>query len=181
MTNTYTLYSKTALERVLGISKSAIKRMEIWVYVVWIHVAGRRPKFYSKRPFLLLFGQQRKEAGQKLEVKDLGGVQFRVVSEGKSSKMRAGEDSYGLTLFQQQIICECKDYRSQCELMGGDLFPPEERAFKRPICKHGYAVLKFLGFGSLKDYLEKTDHIDWIATGSDEVKRRYLEFAAAGF
>lgn len=177
--NTYTLYSQSALERILGIKRQAIKKMEVWAYVVFIIIEGKRPRFYSKRPFLALFGSMRKEKGQKLQVVDFGGTIFRVKSGGVSSKKVEGVDSYKVSLWSQRIICECRDFREQLEIPKGDQFPPEKKAFQRPICKHGYAVLGYLGFDSLKDYVEKTNHIDWIEIADNGAIRRAVEFAAA--
>jgi hypothetical protein len=39
------------------------------------------------------------------------------------------------------VFCTCDDFNNQLEFWG------------RGCCKHGYAVLAHLGFGSLRDYM----------------------------
>ena len=42
-----------------------------------------------------------------------------------------------------RIVCQCRDYRDQIQFMG------------RGVCKHGYAVLSYLGFNSMAEYVDR--------------------------
>lgn len=174
----YTLYSKSAIETILGIAYKQIRRIEVWADVLWILIEGKRPKFYSKKPFINLFVQKRKS--KNLPVQDFGNTIFRVISEGVSSKKTAGEDSYKISLWSNKAICECRDYREMAEKARQEMPPAEAKLFNYGTCKHGLSLLNFLGFGSLAEYIQKTDHIDWIGTQANEI-RRFLEYAAADF
>jgi predicted nucleic acid-binding Zn finger protein len=63
----------------------------------------------------------------------LGG--FWVVNPGKQTHYRVVARGDG-------VFCACDDFNNQLAFFG------------RGCCKHGYAVLGYLGLGSLADYLQ---------------------------
>jgi hypothetical protein len=52
--------------------------------------------------------------------------------------------AYNVELYKDCITCQCEDYKGQVSAFGSN----------QVACKHSYAVLNHLGYGSLKDYLK---------------------------
>ncbi len=129
------IYSVSALSRILGCAIEQITRFQVWGSVVWACVAGRRPRFFSKKLFLDHFAQWRKAQSEKLEALPLNkpGI-FRVYNSQSAS-------SYLCKVSVHGSLCGCPDWANQYEFFG------------KGCCKHLYAALHYLGFSSLSDYL----------------------------
>jgi hypothetical protein len=133
---TQMLFSVSAVRRLLGIASGLKVRIQEWFKVVWVCVEGKRPTLMSKKVFLLHFVEWRKAQSRSLQVtkhivrSDL----FTVRNENKSS-------TYRVQCFTGGVMCECEDFKNQAAFLG------------RACCKHCYAVLGHLGFGSLADYI----------------------------
>jgi hypothetical protein len=131
------VFSVSAVRRILGVSSELEIKVRVWSKVLWVCVAGRRPTFVSKQALLLHFAEWRKATSRSLLVtrniarSDL----FAVRNEGKSTV-------YKVQTYTGGIKCECEDFKNQSRFLG------------RACCKHCYAVLGHLGFGSLADYIE---------------------------
>lgn len=128
------IFSRAAVRRILnlGIYVNSIK-VEVWASVVWVQVQHRRPFFMSKKAFTNHFREWRKASGQGLS------VQWLPVPRAYGVRGSTGS-RYLVRLEGDQISCTCADYRQQHEAWG------------RGCCKHGYAVLAQLGYGSLTEY-----------------------------
>lgn len=95
--------------------------------------------FFSRKNFKKHFAAWRKEKGKSVAVEfDYFTGLFSAISE------RNFMDRYTLDLFPERITCNCKDQETQKEI-----------GIKTPMCKHSYAVLNYLGFSSLEEYIEK--------------------------
>ena len=60
---------------------------------------------------------------------------FRVVNPRKNT-------AYSVYLFEDGLDCECEDYKNQIVIFNG-----------KACCKHNYAVLTWLGYNRLSDYV----------------------------
>ena len=64
--------------------------------------------------------------------------EFKVYNTSKMTE-------YKVETRHPSITCQCPDYENQLRRYGRS---------QEPVCKHGYAVLSFLGFASINDYLK---------------------------
>jgi hypothetical protein len=135
------VFSKAAAARILGVPLWAIAGFEKWWKVCWVWVKGRRPVFISLKAFKQHFVEWRKEQSQSLCVAKVTDSHYRVVNPKKNSV-------YSVWLFQDGLDCECEDFRNQVLIL------------KKACCKHCYAVLTWLRFDSLTEYIE---HHRWAA------------------
>jgi len=135
-TRSHLLYSIAATRRMLGLSASTPVQIREFFRVIWVWVQGQRPTFISKSRFKAHFVEQRKAAAQSLKVSPDGlvGDRFTVTNPQTHSM-------YPVTCTPTQLACTCEDYTMQ------------QQVFGRGCCKHGYAVLHYLGFNSLEAYL----------------------------
>ena len=131
------VYSKAAAARILGVSVYAIARFEKWAYVCFVQVKGKRPTFISFNAFKAHFVEWRVEASKFLCVSKVNDSQYRVVNPKKNT-------AYSVFVEADGLDCECKDYENQVAILKG-----------RRCCKHGYAVLTWLGCDRLSDYLDR--------------------------
>lgn len=130
------LYSSAAIRRMFGLRPSVpVQVREFW-QVVWVWVQGRRPTFISKANLKAHFVAQRKAAAVDLVVTDWLRDPPRFTVTNPDSGSRHLVESFG-----ESLDCDCEDYLWQ------------QRFFGWGCCKHGYAVLQYLGFDSLRDYL----------------------------
>ena len=130
------LYSAAAVRRMLGLSKSAQVTIREFFKVVWVWVKGQRPTFISKRLFKQHFAEWRKAQSRALQVTQrLDRTNAYTVRNGSKGT------TYPLETRPDGVFCTCDDFNNQLEFWG------------RGCCKHGYAVLAHLGFGSLRDYM----------------------------
>jgi hypothetical protein len=131
------VFSVSAVRRLLGVSSELEIKVRVWSKVLWVCVSGRRPTFVSKQALLLHFVEWRKGASRSLQVTQVitRSDLFTVRNEGKSSV-------YKVQTYTGGVKCECEDFKNQSRFLG------------RACCKHCYAALDHLGFGSLSDYVE---------------------------
>lgn len=134
VTHTNILFSVSAVRRMLGLDSKAAIQIREFFRVIWVWVKGKRPTFISKTAFKQHFVDRRK-----VDSKD---VRVRVTEDGSYTafSLISGRQ-YSLEINEKAIACTCEDYHNQIQYFG------------RGVCKHGYAVLNFLGFNSLKDYV----------------------------
>ena len=137
------VYSKAAAARILGIKVYArreadlceIARFEIWYKVCFVVVKGKRPTFISKKAFKQHFVDWRIQQSKWLCVAQVDREHFRVINPKNNN-------AYSIWLFEDGLDCECEDYKNQVMIFNG-----------KACCKHGYAVLTWLGHNRLSDYL----------------------------
>jgi hypothetical protein len=130
------VYSKSAAARILDVKPYQVVRFEIWAYVCFVQIRGQRPTFISKKVFRQDFVDGRIERSRSLQVAQVNEEHFRVVNGRKGT-------AYSVYLFEDGLDCECEDYKNQITIFNG-----------RACCKHNYAVLRWLGYNRLKDYVE---------------------------
>ena len=131
------VYSKAAAARILGIKVYAIALFEIWAYVCFVVVKGQRPTFISKKAFKAHFVDWRIQQSKSLCVAQGSSVWFRVVNPKKNT-------AYSVWAFADGLDCECEDYKNQVVIFNNG----------KACCKHSYAVLAWLGYNRLSDYIE---------------------------
>lgn len=132
--------------RALSTAYRNIKRVWVFANAIWVWVAGKRPKFVSKRLFWAAFVNFRKAGAIGASVQpfcerlpDGDTVSGYEVRAAKGTEWHTViPDGFGA------INCDCEDYNRQIDTIG------------RGCCKHGYAVLNHLGFGSLREYVTAT-------------------------
>lgn len=130
------LYSAAAVRRMLGLSPSTPVQLREFFNVIWVWVKGQRPTFISKAAMKSHFVQHRKAEAQGLQVTDWlrDPGQFSVTNPASGSR-------HLVTGQSNRLECDCEDYYWQTQHFG------------RGCCKHGYAVLNYLGFDSLRQYI----------------------------
>jgi len=136
VTSSNLVFSAAAVRRLLGLSQSAKVQIQVWARVVWVWVKGQRPTLISKRSFKTHFVEWRKAQAKGLTVtKRLDAANhYTVRNETKDT-------AYILETRSEGVFCTCDDLNNQLQFWG------------RGCCKHGYAVLAYLGFGALSEYL----------------------------
>ncbi|MGF1499585.1 MAG: SWIM zinc finger family protein [Elainellaceae cyanobacterium] len=149
------LYSAAAVRRLLNLPPSASVQIREFFSVLWVWVKGQRPTFVSKAALKKHFVARRQADAQNLQVTDWlqHPPRFSVASQH-------GNHAYEVICLPDRIECTCHDYQFQVQSLG------------RGCCKHGYAVLNYLGYPSLQSYLE--------AQNRGTPRRRRPQRAAAG-
>lgn len=139
------VFSRAAVARMLKIDRALVKRVEVWSNCVFVIVVGRRPRFWKKSDFQNHFVDHRKNESKYYSAVSMVNEEFNVWSrDGKR---------YILKGLPETVQCPCEDYQNQ------------QRIFKgKGCCKHGYAVLSFLGFDRLSEYIENNR---WLNNGND--------------
>jgi hypothetical protein len=132
MNSTALIFTKAAAARILGVKPAAIVSYRVWAFTVWVHVKGCRPTLVSKKAFYADFVEFRKAGGQALK------NQARCSGHKTYTVPSSLGGAYTVDL--GAMACECEDYKKQLENLGGGA------------CKHSYAVLALLGFGTLAEY-----------------------------
>lgn len=131
------VYSAAAVRRMLATSFPVV-RIEKWWKVCLVVFKGCRPRFMSRQAFLRHFVEWRKVQAQALQVTRHVGFSYifavRNVSKGSV---------YQVQTFTGGLSCQCEDFQNQAQFFG------------QACCKHGYAVLNYLGFDSLSGYIEQ--------------------------
>lgn len=130
------LYSASAVRRLLGLSYSAQIQLKEFAKVIWVWVKGQRPTFVSKRLFKQHFVEWRKAQARGLKVTE----RLDMAHHFTVRNLRK-DTAYVVEARADGLFCTCDDLNNQLEFFG------------RGCCKHGYAVLAQLGFGSLSEYL----------------------------
>lgn len=134
------IYSAAAVRRLLGLAANALVVVREWFSVVWVWVAGRSPRFMSKKKFLQHFADHRRNESKGLVVSKV--VNFDNIFSVQNLLKNSFYQVYKTV---DKVVCCCDDYRNQDTFLEG----------KKRCCKHGYAVLNYLGFQSLGDYLNQ--------------------------
>ncbi|MBD0334942.1 MAG: hypothetical protein ICV62_05600 [Cyanobacteria bacterium Co-bin13] len=132
------LYSAAAVRRMLGLSPSTPVQLREFFKVIWVSVKGQRPTFISKAQLKSHFVKHRQAEAAQLQVTDWlrDPGQFTVTNPASQSR-------HLVSCRRDRLECDCEDYYWQ------------RQTFGRGCCKHGYAVLNYLGFESLRAYLEE--------------------------
>ena len=130
------LYSAAAVRRLLGLKSSAKVELKEFARVIWVWVKGKRPTFISKWVFIQHFADWRKSQSKGLKVTERLDIanHFTVRNVHKDT-------AYVVEKRADGVFCTCDDLNNQLEFFG------------KGCCKHGYAVLSFLGFESLSEYI----------------------------
>lgn len=137
------IYSKSAVARMLNVASNLVTRVEKWPInsfdkcsVIFVMIKGRRPRFWKKFDFLFHFADWRRSQSKELVVDRLMPDVFVVINDKKKSK-------YVVKIQFDAVACTCEDYKNQVKFLP-----------KAGVCKHGYAVLKKLGFSKFSDYIK---------------------------
>lgn len=130
------LYSAAAVKRLLGLPSSVPVQVKEFLNVVWVCARGQRPTFISKKALKVHFVERRKADARALEVTDW----LRDPARYTVTNPQSGSH-YSVEGRSDRLDCECEDYHWQLRFLG------------RGCCKHGYAVLQYLGFASLSSYV----------------------------
>ncbi|HEY9876843.1 MAG TPA: hypothetical protein V6D29_00245 [Leptolyngbyaceae cyanobacterium] len=135
------LYSAAAVRRMLGLSRSTPVQIREFIDVVWVWVKGKRPTFISKTKMKSHFVACRRAEAAQLHVTDWlrDPGQFTVSNPVSGSR-------HVVSCLSDRIECDCEDYHWQTHYFG------------QGCCKHGYAVLQYLGFDSLREYITEERH-----------------------
>lgn len=130
------LYSAAAIRRMLGLNASVPVDLREFFKVVWVWVKGQRPTFVSKADLKAHFVAHRQAEARSLQVKDWlrSPARYSVINPASGSQHLVQER-------RDRLDCSCEDYYWQ------------RQHFGRGCCKHGYAVLQYLGFDSLAQYV----------------------------
>ncbi|MEM9163012.1 MAG: SWIM zinc finger family protein [Cyanobacteria bacterium P01_F01_bin.4] len=128
------VYSAAAVRRILELPHHFPVKVEAFADVVWVWVKGQRPTFWPKQVFKQHFCRWRQRQARKIEVTKIRPNHFAARSVGR-------ESIYWLDTRADGIFCTCEDFHRQLS------------AWNRGCCKHCYAVLAYLEFDSLGDYL----------------------------
>lgn len=131
------VYSRSSAARILGVESRDIVKFEVWWKVCFVQVRGCRPTFVSKKVFRQHFVDWRIERSRSLEVIQFHREHFRVANYKKGT-------AYSVYLFEDGLDCTCHDYKNQILNFGGG----------RSCCKHIYAVLSYMGYNRLSDYVK---------------------------
>lgn len=132
------IFSLASVSRIANVPTHLIDRFEIWEKVVFVvFQKGHRlsPQFLSKKEFFTSFVDARKAKSRSIVITK------NAFNEGLyTARNTTNGHTYQLTCTDNNIACQCKDYKDQIDLMG------------RGCCKHGYALLNLLGFTSLIEW-----------------------------
>ena len=141
------VFTKTAAGAILG---GFCQRLEVWancIFAVNVLAGGKKlVRFISRKRFLQYFADSRKQRSNGIQV-----TQNAFNPRLFSARSASDENKiYSLAVHSRFISCTCEDFKNQCQLLRED---------KPKACKHVYAVLKFMGYATLSDYLNRTwDH-----------------------
>jgi hypothetical protein len=143
------IYSKAAAARILGeMLGRIVKAVEsiqklangAW-QITYRTIFGRCSLIISKADFKKHFVEKRIAESKELYCSRISGNIFRVVNPKKGTAYSVFADIDG-------ISCGCEDYKNQMIFLKG-----------KGCCKHGYSLLKFLGYDRLSEYIE---HHKWV-------------------
>jgi hypothetical protein len=130
-------FSLASVSRISGVPAHLISRFEIWekvILVVFKKGHKLRPRFLSKKSFYLSFVEDRQARSRSITV-------TKNAFADKVFTARNESNDHAYTVIVSDVVdCQCADYRAQIAFGG------------RGCCKHGYAVLRSLGFSSLSDW-----------------------------
>ena len=130
-------FNLASVARIAEAPIALIDRFEVWdhaVLVIFEKGRGLRPKFLSKKAFYSSFVEDRKARSRLIEI-----TPNPFADKIFTARNPANDHTYTV-IVGDSVECQCADYRSQISFVG------------RGCCKHGYAVLRSLGFSSLSDF-----------------------------
>lgn len=130
-------FNLASVARIAETPVTSIDRFEVWeslVLVVFKKGDGLRPKFLSKKMFYSSFVEDRKARSTTIAV-----TQNLFADRVYTARNESNGHAYTV-IASDAIECQCADYRAQVAFVG------------RGCCKHGYAVLRSLGFSSLSEW-----------------------------
>ena len=130
-------FNLASVARIASTPIDSIDRFEVWeslVAVVFKKGWGLRPKFLSKKKFYSSFVEDRKSRSKSIQVTPNAFADRIYTARNESN------DHTYTVIAAESMECQCADYRNQIAFIG------------KGCCKHGYAVLKSLGFSSLSDW-----------------------------
>ena len=131
------LYSVSAAKRIFKVPAGVRVRVVKFWRCMWVWIEGQRPRFVSLAVFKQHFAQWRMKQALQLEAQQLERGLYAVRNPAKGSQYLVGVAASG-------PVCECEDFSNQEKFFAG-----------KGVCKHGYAVLRSLGYGSLSSFLSK--------------------------
>jgi hypothetical protein len=94
----------------------------------------------AKKDFWIEFHRSRKERARELVVGHYENDLYQVSSQSQA-------DPYFVSA-NDDIQCECEDFANQVKAR-----------FSHPMCKHGWALLGYLGFSSLSAYIQSNQGV----------------------
>ena len=130
-------FNLASVARIARTPVTSIDRFEVWEKVtmcVFKKGLGMRPRFLSNLLFYSTFVEDRKSRSKTIKV-----TPNPFADRVYTAKNELNNHNYTV-IVSDAIECQCADYRSQISFVG------------RGCCKHGYAVLRSLGFSSLSDF-----------------------------
>jgi hypothetical protein len=130
--NNSLVFTKAATARILKVKATDIVSQHIRAKSVWVSIRGMGAIAVSKAVYLDDFTAFRKASGQ--------GLKNFVINLEEETYCVPSEKGGGYLVEMPYVSCTCEDYIKQVGALGGG------------VCKHGYAVLAVLGYGSLADY-----------------------------
>lgn len=116
--------SKAAIARILACRISEVSRFEVWKYVCFVVIAGRRPTLISLKAFRRDHIALRLQGAASVEVIESYGNRFGVFSH-KTEKIYVVDTFVG--------SCTCADWELQLQ-----------KGFETPTCKHMIRVAKHI-------------------------------------
>jgi len=123
----FTVFTKTATARILGVASSLVVRIKIFANAIWVYIRGKRPTFISKTQYQRDHLESRLDRSADIEVTPLGAFSYTATNTEKGTSYRLWcEAGRGLQ-------CECKDFERQ--IWGKQV---------NPTCKHKLAVQQFI-------------------------------------
>ena len=130
-------FNLASVARIAETPVTSINRFEVWeslVLVIFEKGRGLRPKFLSKKKFYSSFVEDRKSRSKTIAV-----TQNPFADRIYTTRNESNDHTYTV-IAASSMECQCADYRAQLSFIG------------KGCCKHGYAVLRSLGFSSLSDF-----------------------------
>ena len=130
-------FNLASVARIAEVPVDSIDRFEIWdrvILVIFKKNRGLRPRFLSNMLFYSSFVEDRKSRSKSIQVTPNAFADRIYTARNESN------DHTYTVIAAESMECQCADYRNQIAFIG------------KGCCKHGYAVLRSLGFSSLSDW-----------------------------
>ncbi len=127
MSHQFSVYSKAATARLLGVAIGLVKKLQIFANAVWVYVQGNRPTFISKTRYELDHIESRSDRSADIEITPVGAFSYTAYNLSKGSSYRLW------SLPGEGLQCECKDFERQ-----------KEAGKQTATCKHRLAVNQWL-------------------------------------
>lgn len=137
------LFSRKAAQDLAGVD--TVLDLQVWGNCVWVKgcISGKTiVKFLGKRQFKEKFANDRKARSRAIQVQVNLYNPWEYIAV--SSK---GEKRYKVNLWHKGITCTCPDFKVMEQLITGP-----------KCCKHGYAVLRQLGYSNLSEWINRGEH-----------------------